>query len=364
MPREDTRQGEWVVRKSARGFDVEVYVWTDSEVAQINHWYMKTCVYLYASEEGAKKGEKAGGSGCLVYVPSETRLHAPPHLYVVTNRHVIEKDKCTFMRYNVMPEGFDITPTAGTWTWDKKDDLAVASVKFPKWVHYFAMDLKHEAATHEKIQQYNINIGDDVFMISRFIGHEGKERNKPVARFGNISMMPDPHDPVETGEGKQEAYLVEMRSVGGASGSPVFWSVPNHRAHVDGENGHMARADLYGPILLGIDCGHFLDPTPVLDGDDEPHPHGWYTKGNSGMAVVIPVWRIRRLLDKQEFVMARKKEDERRANQEKLQEKRGRFEADSKRPQSEGITQEGFDEALRRASRKIPAPDEETRSKE
>jgi hypothetical protein len=316
---EDTpRLGRWVVRKSARGFDVEVYEWADADMAQINRWFLRSCVYFYASEEAAKKGAKSGGSGCLVTVPSETRFHGPPHLYVVTNRHVIEDNECTFMRYNIMPEGFDITPTAGTWKTSKKDDLAVAPVKFPKWVHYFPLDLQHFAVTHEKIEQYSINIGDDVFMVSRFIGHEGKERNKPVARFGNISMMPDPHDLVMTEQGPQEAYLVEMRSVGGASGSPVFWSVPNHRARVDGEKGQMAREDLYGPLFLGVDCGHFTDAAPVLDADDKPHPHGWYTKSNSGMAVVIPVWRIRRLLDTQELVMARKKEDERRTAQERL----------------------------------------------
>jgi hypothetical protein len=359
---EDTpRFGQWVVRKSARGFDDSVWVWADTDVARTNEWFLRSCLYLYGSEDAARSGEKAGGSACLVSVQSESRpFGLPPHLYAVTNKHVVEKDKCTFLRYNIMSEGFDVKATARGWLYSKKDDLAACPITFPDWGWYFPISLEHFVVTEEKIKEYNIGIGDDVFMISRFIGHEGREENKPAVRFGNISVMPDPNDPVVTDEGKQEAYLVEMRSVGGASGSPVFWYVPGHVPQPDYKE---RRGVMIHPLLLGVDCGHFSDPAPVLDPQDKEHPHGWHIRSNSGMAVVIPVWRIRQLLNKRRFVVAREEEDERRANQGKLKEKRGRVVSDSKRPRTmpaQEITPEGFEGALEKV---FPRPSQSASKK-
>jgi S1-C subfamily serine protease len=46
-------------------------------------------VYLYASEEDAKNGEKSGGSKFLVSIPSAIDPRRF-YLYIVTNRHVID----------------------------------------------------------------------------------------------------------------------------------------------------------------------------------------------------------------------------------------------------------------------------------
>lgn len=62
--------------------------------------------------------------------------------------------------------------------------------------------------------------GTEVFFVGRFLHHQGRERNHPTVRFGNIAQMP--WEPVRTGRGiRQEAFLVEARSESGYSGSPV-----------------------------------------------------------------------------------------------------------------------------------------------
>src|SRR6185312_9408503 len=63
--------------------------------------------------------------------------------------------------------------------------------------------------------------GDDCFMVGRYINREQRQFDRPVLRFGNLAML---HEPVRQDERNfdQDSFLVEMRSVKGYSGSPVF----------------------------------------------------------------------------------------------------------------------------------------------
>jgi len=70
--------------------------------------------------------------------------------------------------------------------------------------------------------QIVLGYGDDIFMVGRFITFDGKQRNTPVVRFGQISMLPAEPVEVDGGRAQEEVFLVECRSIGGLSGSPVF----------------------------------------------------------------------------------------------------------------------------------------------
>jgi hypothetical protein len=60
-------------------------------------------------------------------------------------------------------------------------------------------------------------------MCGLFVSHPGGERNVPVVRFGNLSMMATEAAPVELETGVYRAcFLMDTRSRGGFSGSPVF----------------------------------------------------------------------------------------------------------------------------------------------
>lgn len=354
---EDTpRRGEWVVRKSASGAEHRVFVWAD--MPRQNDAYLRCIIYLYASEAAARGGDAEGGSGFLVWVRSELEPFGQGgHIYAVTNKHVVKDSGCTFIRYNTWPDGCDVLDATGSWVWDKDDDLAVALVELPYWSSYITVDLDSFSVTPEKIDEYNIGLGDDVFMLSRLIGNEGKGRNMPVLRFGNISRMPSEDEPVMIKGRKQEAYLVEMHSISGHSGSPVFFFVPMH--NVPEGNMKERRGWGIGPRLLGVDCAHLNDISLVQTEKGIDHPELLHVKANSGMAVVIPVWRLRKLLDKGSLRMVRKEKDERALAKKRLRDTSGGFEQDVKRPQKSGeITPEGFEEALRRASRKTSSQPE------
>jgi len=81
-------------------------------------------------------------------------------------------------------------------------------------------------ADDEYVNRNTIGAGDDVFFAGLFSEYPGRERIEPIVKFGNISLMPhekiavqmDPHRTTA----QIDAYLVEARSWGGQSGSPVF----------------------------------------------------------------------------------------------------------------------------------------------
>ena len=135
-------------------------------------------------------------------------------------------------------------------------------------------------------------------MVGRFISHEGKQRNIPTIRFGNIAMMP--LEPIKHPRGHlQESFLVETRSLSGYSGSPVFVHILpfSKRPAVEGWSTEK------GPWLLGVDWGHISSYEKVLKknkdeyGNDVPLKEGWRVRTNSGMTGVVPVWKLIELLD-------------------------------------------------------------------
>ena len=160
--------------------------------------------------------------------------------------------------------------------------------------------------TPEVISHYRIGPGDEVFMVGRFVNHEGKQRNLPTARFGNISMMTD--EPIRHPSGiMQESFVVEARSLSGYSGSPAFVWIPGS----DWRTRQLALTLTLGPWLLGVDWGHILDWQKVYEPDKKTRASGdWVVKKNTGMAGIVPAWRLAQLLDSEELKADRQKKDQ------------------------------------------------------
>ena len=262
--------------------------------------------YLYPSEAAAKAGVKLGGSGFWVGVQS----HKVPEfwwLYGVSNQHVVQRQGASVIRANAKDGGVKIIPAEPT-DWiehPNRHDIAVLPIQgsaISKNIEMAAV-LPGMFVEEADIKTESVEVGNEVFMIGRFINHDGRVRNTPSARFGNISMMPGDPIYVDSKTPPQESFAVELRSTCGYSGSPVFVTPEVVTRRFAGS--------AFGPeLLLGVHWGHIIEPwtvetrivkkvqqTAVAADEREINQ----VSANTGMNGVVPAWRLKELLDMPRF---------------------------------------------------------------
>jgi len=176
-------------------------------------------------------------------------------------------------------------------------DVAVIPIDFSDDEDFLAIPLNLDtsmAATQLALSAGPVTVGHEVYITGLFRSHYGQQQNVPIVRIGNIAMMRG--EMVYTKYcGYTDAYLIEARSIGGLSGSPVFLNIP-----------FITRSNSLGfPIqnerthLLGLMHGHFdvqnLVEDIVTDADSDDNGTG--TGINTGIGVVIPVEKISETLD-------------------------------------------------------------------
>lgn len=142
------------------------------------------------------------------------------------------------------------------------------------------------SASTDVIHRENIGVGTETVIAGLFVNHSGKNRNIPIVRVGNIAAMPE--EKVSTTVGPIDAYLIEARSLGGLSGSPVF-------AHVDSvsldSDGIGLRIQAGSNYLLGLVHGHMNEPSATAS-DAIEDAAASHEKINAGIAIVVPVEKI------------------------------------------------------------------------
>lgn len=290
--------GSMVPRVSSRGHTVHVW---EPDVARIRDEFLDCVIYLYPDAPSAEAGERIGGSGFLVGVMSKGLPQNFWFLYAVTNKHVV-KNGATTIRLTTRDGKTDVIETdERSWVdHPDGDDLSVCLISFDPMVFKFHHIPRANFLTHEIIENLKVGPGDEVFVVGRFISHEGKQQNRPTARFGFIGQMP--LEPVVQDDGfAQESFLVEVRSIGGYSGSPVFLYVMPVIPDTYSAR-KLQPAGLYGEWLLGVEWGMLLDWEPVCNERGEPinpsNPRAMRVPINTGMMGVVPVWKLADLLDK------------------------------------------------------------------
>lgn len=179
---------------------------------------------------------------------------------------------------------------------DRKNDIALLPVK-PDFVIWDQLSINFERDDFKNRHDiWEPDIGDEVVTVGLYGTHFGAARNLPIARIGHISMMPG--EPVLTKAGEIPAYLIEVRSIAGLSGSPVYCNVP--RFDADGGNVRYLLTPAYVP--LGMMLGYHLVATaqdqiqvPNQDGDIPDNLS--VDERNTGFAVVVPFERFFELLE-------------------------------------------------------------------
>ena len=297
--------GTWgPTRYSAHGHD-SCYEERDVPVPRIPDGALEGIVYLYPSRPDAENDSRLGGSGFLVMLPSAV-VPGRGILFAVTNAHVIENGN-TVVRLNTKDGKVDIFDfTEMNWLiHPNKDDIAICAMpQLDISFHVYKEISPGMILKRYEIDAFRIGPGDDVFVVGRFINSQGKVRNIPSVRFGNIAQMP--HEPIEQnrvfGKFQQESFLVEARSISGFSGSPVFLIL--HARDSRQEPGFRLPTDVFR--LLGIQWGYIQDREPVWDG---PTDTGLQVRLNTGMMGVVPAWKLGDLL-RSDFVREHKRKTE------------------------------------------------------
>jgi hypothetical protein len=255
--------------------------------------------------------------------------------YVVTAAHVIEGagDRCLYLRVNTNDGFDDIAIQREEWFIHDHADVAIVRVKWTGEQPYNLYSIYPEQfvradfglqmpgtpvaelsgtgqspnfATPPVIQ---VGTGDQISIIGLFVQHYGQSKSLPIVRTGTIARMP--LAPVRYRHpggtySEQLAYLVEIHSHGGLSGSPVYVhrraaTLTQIDAPLVSQAGQPSLGKIWVPDpegevvnFLGLVSGHFdMAQTAETTGDID----GTVTVAiNSGIAVVTPAEAVRELL--------------------------------------------------------------------
>lgn len=282
-----------------------------------------TSLYMYKTSAAAQDGVARGGSGVLIGQPSD-RVPDLVHLYAVTNAHVVERGGIVARasRHDGTARIFD-RPRNEWELHPEDDDVAVCWLEtVPAYEDHPIQSVPREwLATYADFGSVAwrkewpwstgpVVAGEDTFSVGRFVGYDGKERNQPLVRFGNLSS-PEPV-PVYQHERQpprhQDSLLVEARSLTGASGTPVFAYRGNQYF-----NGGVPPVE--EGILLGVGWGHVRHPNEEDEdvpgeGPDAPSIAGY----NSGIMAVVPAWKLTELLDHPKVAAVRRRHEDNEPN--------------------------------------------------
>lgn len=240
----------------------------------------KCVVYLgLETVQGEVRRIRYGGTGFLIGIPS--KIPGGSFLMLVTAKHVADKLGSEFyVRANTKDGRSKDLKTINFQKWyfhpsDKAADVALFPTFFTD--EFDTLPLPSQMfLTEQTRQEKGIGIGDEVFITGLFVHHAGHSKNLPIVRTGNIAMIPDERIPIND-FGPMETYLIEARSIGGLSGSPVFVGVRDTRQIVF--------------HLLGLIHGHWDVPSESLIDDASPDA-GPKAGVNVGIAIMTPASKI------------------------------------------------------------------------
>lgn len=167
---------------------------------------------------------------------------------------------------------------------DTACDVAILRVGIPAGFDHYAISYEWFFSDSE-LNQLDGCLGEEVAVVGLFRHHHGTRQSIPIVRVGNLAATGE--EKVTTSIGDMNAFLIEARSLGGLSGSPVFINFGQTRV-VEGK----LRVNASGPMvfLLGLVHGHF---DVVASAVDAGAPNISIERVNTGIAIVVPTRTIR-----------------------------------------------------------------------
>jgi len=331
-----------------------IYLWerTEGKMLLIKR-LLKSVVFIGKISDPQRRTFVPYGTGFLFSVfHDDIRFD-----YVVTCHHVIEsiegdavwvrlnvkddKGGAQFVELNIPKHAQSIRVEKSSWICDSKQDIAVLSQEIGDLADVTRI-VEKDVITKNNIFALHGGIlpGEITWLVGLFTSHYGITHNLPIIRLGNIAALPEELIFTETGYVK--AYLVETRSIGGLSGSPVFINKGSGYWPNTSEDERIAS------LFLGMMRGRLntQDANDVVAGDSIADTI------NSGMGVVIPSEDIMNFINKPEF------DEQRKKTVEQLK-KKSHFRPTAAIPVADNPQhKEDFNSLLTAATKKKPPADE------
>lgn len=329
---------------------------------------LKCAVFLGQDTEDGKR-YKGTGYVVIEYRPEKS------FLFLLTAAHVAEElDGFDFyIRANRRDGGVvELTQKCEQSLWwyhpTERESVDAAAMMIP-FKEFMELDLQPipvpmfiDEAT---IKSKNIGVGDEVFVAGLFTNATGTSRHIPIIRIGNVAMMPEEKIFYPTKQHEDRwlyANLLESRSIGGLSGSPVFIR-ETVRIDTFSRGGRMPRpvareesgeptemAGLGRFHFFGSMIGHWQIPLPA--GAPVEFSRTQLEAVNMGIAPMVPAHKILEVLKQSELsdmmnkIVSQARE---RRNQED-----GVPTLDSvSNPKERTLTKEEFESTLKKVSRKM-----------
>ena len=278
----------------------------------IPEWIYKSTAFVVSiASEGSDSDEyDFEGTGFLVGRPC-VNIPGRSHFYFVTTAHTLKRAVIAGrdnpeaitrygIRVNLREGGVTVIPVDRWFTHPTDENADVAITPFEnRYRDYEIQFLSEQVFRDLRLPRVEIGLGDEVYFPGLFTltQQESDKKNLPIVRMGNIAMLPSTKVPTEGG--MMDAYLVEARSIGGISGSPVFSRRTMSLLWNDGVPGEVARSihGMTGEIhLIGMMHGHWdvkeKDINQVAIQPTEKN------RGvNMGISLVIPIHKITETLE-------------------------------------------------------------------
>lgn len=256
---------------------------------------VKKCVVFLGLEvlnEHQKPVVHFAGTGFMVGVRAKKNENNS-FIYLVTAKHVeVElRNKEFAVRANTKEGKAEVFWFKDAQWFHHPDDWS-ADVAVMAWVPPGDVDFRlwdvGNMMFDNAMEGARVGVGTEVFVTGLFAKHSGKSKNLPIVRVGNIAMLPD--EPIPTTKfGDMHVYLIEARSIGGLSGSPVF--VPTNTNKL---------------LLLGHIHGHWdIPPSAIHDAVNDEMKKSV----NIGVAMVTPAVKIYETICQEKLVKMREEQE-------------------------------------------------------
>lgn len=222
---------------------------------------------------------------------------------LVTAKHVIVPikqrsiDGIVYLRVNTRDGGFKLISTKASDWLDHPSDSSVDCMVLPfapptDIFDYLTIPMSM-FALDSVIKSNSIGVGDEVFLTGLFINAYGKEKNMPIVRIGNIALMPDEKISIKH-FGSADVYLIESRSIGGLSGSPIFVHLSG--ARTVGSVTTLGSGNRF--FFFGLVHGHWeasieKSKTDIFTADEFVEEK---EAVNKGIAIVVPAKKIEEII--------------------------------------------------------------------